>query len=244
MLNCLLIDDEPLALDVLQKYIEDVPYLHVAGRAGNAFAAMEVLQNGSIDLIFLDIQMPKLSGTSLVKTLQRPPKIIFTTAYKEYAMDAFELDAVDYLLKPFSFERFLRAINKMNYNKTVDTAPIIAAPGAETSEGFLYFRIERKMVKIFLDEVIYIESLKDYAKIYRRDKQPIVVRKSISTLEEMLPRKLFVRVHRSFIVSLAHVTAFTNRDVEIGQLEIPVGRLFKKQLERLENLRIPGQRKQ
>lgn len=244
MLNCLLIDDEPLALDVLQKYIEDVPYLHVAGRAGNAFAAMEVLQNGSIDLIFLDIQMPKLSGTSLVKTLQRPPKIIFTTAYKEYAMDAFELDAVDYLLKPFSFERFLRAINKMNYNKTVDAAPVIAAPATETSEGFLYFRIERKMVKIFLDEVIYIESLKDYAKIYRRDKQPIVVRKSISTLEEMLPRKLFVRVHRSFIVSLAHVTAFTNRDVEIGQLEIPVGRLFKKQLERLENLRIPGQRKQ
>lgn len=243
MLNCLLIDDEPLALDVLEKYIEDVPYLHIAGRAGNAFTAMEVLQKGSIDLIFLDIQMPKLSGTSLVKTLQHPPKIIFTTAYKEYAMDAFELDAVDYLLKPFSFERFLRAVNKMNYNKAADTALINDAPGAEANEGFLYFRMERKMVKIFMHEVTYIESLKDYTKIYRQDKQPIVVRKSISTLEEMLPRKLFVRVHRSFIVSLAHVTAFTSRDVEIGKLEIPVGRLFRKQLERLENFKTPGQRK-
>src|SRR5215203_3224548 len=173
MLNCLLIDDEPLALDVLEKYIEDVPYLHVAGRATNAFNAMEVLQKGSIDLMFLDIQMPKLSGTSLVKTLQHPPKIIFTTAYKEYAMDAFDLDAVDYLLKPFSFERFLRAINKLNYNKTAEIPPVSQAPGAETSEGFLYFRIERKMVKIFLHEVIYIESLKDYVKIYRQDKQPI-----------------------------------------------------------------------
>ena len=143
MLNCLLIDDEPLALDVLEKYIEDVPYLHLAGRATNAFKAMEVLQKGCIDLMFLDIQMPKLSGTSLVKTLQHPPKIIFTTAYKEYAMDAFELDGVDYLLKPFSFERFLRAVNKLNYNKTADTQLVDDVPGAGISEGFLYFRFER-----------------------------------------------------------------------------------------------------
>ena len=112
MLNCLLIDDEPLALDVLEKYIEDVPYLHLAGRATNAFKAMEVLQKGCIDLMFLDIQMPKLSGTSLVKTLQHPPKIIFTTAHKEYAHEGFELDVVDYLLKPIRYDRFLRAVNK------------------------------------------------------------------------------------------------------------------------------------
>ena len=222
--KCLLVDDEPPALKILEQYISMVDQFEIAGSCNNAFQAMEMLQKNNIDVIFLDIQMPKLTGTSFLKTLTHPPRIIFTTAYKEFASDAFDLDAVDYLVKPFSVERFLKAVNKItqiNNKSAIADKPVIASDA-----GFFYFRSERKMIKVFLGDILYVESIKDYIKIYRVNDKPLLVKQSISTLEAMLPRHLFIRVHRSFIVSVAKVTAFTSQDIEIGKIEIPIGRQY------------------
>jgi DNA-binding LytR/AlgR family response regulator len=168
--------------------------------------------------------MPKLLGTSFLKTLQHPPRVIFTTAYKEYATEAFDLDAVDYLLKPISFERFLKAVNKVT--SAVQVSPMVPPDDA----GFLYFRSERKMIKVFYADILYIESLKDYIRVYREGDAPLQVKQSISTLEAMLPKSTFVRIHRSFIVSIPKITAYTNYDVEIGKIEIPIGRQYASAL--------------
>lgn len=222
--KCLIVDDEPPAIKIIRKYAEMVQQLEIAGTCGNALQAMEVLKSKKIDLLFLDIQMPKLSGTGFIKALQYPPKVIFTTAYKEFAADAFDLDAVDYLLKPISFERFLRAVNKATGTGIPAGIP---DKGEDAQRGFLYFRSERKMVKVFLDDIIYVESLKDYIKIFRQDDKPLIVKQSLTTLEAMLPRDLFARIHRSYIVSLAKVTAYTSHDVEIGNIELPFGRQYR-----------------
>ncbi len=224
--NCLLVDDEPPALKIIEKYIGMVEHLEIVGKCNNAFAAMDILQKKKVDILFLDIQMPKLAGTNFLKTLQHPPKVIFTTAHKEYASEAFELDAVDYLLNPISLERFLKAVNKL-----VHADPIIEEKKTlPATPGFLYFRAERKMVKVFLDEMLYVESLKDYIKIYRLNEKPLLVKQSISTMEAMLPQHLFLRIHRSFIISINKVTAFTNHDVEVGSIEIPIGRQYNGRL--------------
>ena len=226
--KCLIVDDEPPALKVIKSYIDLVDNLSFVASCNNAFQAMEILKKEKVDLLFLDIQMPKLSGIGFLKTLSHPPKIIFTTAYKEYAVDAFELDAVDYLLKPISLERFLIAINKVTNSNII--AEQYLAP---SKQGFLYFRSERKMVKVFLDDMVYIESLKDYIKIYRLSDKPLMVKQAISTIEAMLPSDLFLRIHRSFIISINKVTAFTPHDVEIGNIEIPIGRQYNANLKKL-----------
>jgi DNA-binding LytR/AlgR family response regulator len=230
--KCLLVDDEPPALSILEKYISMVSQLELTGKCSNAFQAMEILQQKKVDLIFLDIQMPKLSGTSFLKTLNHPPKVIFTTAFIEYASEAFDLDAVDYLVKPVSLERFLKAVNKVTKEVPVaaekETVPV--------NNGFLYFRAERKMVKVFLEEITYVESLKDYIKIFRVNEKPLLVKQSMGTLEAMLPQHLFVRAHRSFIVSISKITAFTSHDIEVGNIEIPIGRLYAGSLQKLSDL--------
>lgn len=236
--KCLLVDDEPLAIGVLEKYIDALDQLQVVGTCRNAFKAMEFLQKNPVDLIFLDIHMPQLSGTSFVRTLQNPPKIIFTTAYKEHAIDAFELDAVDYLLKPISLERFIKAVNKLT--KTTFTTPEEMPVIPEITSGFIYFRSDRKMVKLFYDEILYIESIKDYIKIVREGNAPLLVKQSITATEELLPPHLFLRIHRSFIVSIQKITAFTNNDVEIQRVEIPIGRIYKPQLQKLSELKRSG----
>lgn len=234
-LKCLLVDDEPLALEVLENYIDNVSQLELAGTCSDAFQAMEFLQKNSVDLVFLDINMPKLTGISLVRALEKPPKIIFTTAHKEHAIDAFELNAVDYLLKPISFERFLRAVNKVasisiNNSDNPSSLPVQVS-------GFVYFRADRKMIKLFYDEILYVESIKDYIKIFRDGNAPLLVKQSISATEQLLPPHLFLRIHRSFIVSLNHITAFTNKDVEIQKVEIPIGRMYKHHLQNLSELK-------
>lgn len=236
--KCLLVDDEPLAIGVLEKYIDALDQLQVVGTCRNAFKAMEFLQKNPVDLIFLDIHMPQLSGTSFVRTLQNPPKIIFTTAYKEHAIDAFELDAVDYLLKPISLERFIKAVNKLT--KTTFTSPEEMPVIPEITSGFIYFRSDRKMVKLFYDEILYIESIKDYIKIVREGNAPLLVKQSITATEELLPPHLFLRIHRSYIVSVQKITAFTNNDVEIQRVEIPIGRIYKPQLQKLSELKRSG----
>ncbi len=225
--KCLLVDDEPPALNILEKYITLIDQLEIVDKCSNAFQAMEVLQKKKVDLIFLDIQMPQLSGISFLNTLKNPPKVIFTTAFKEYASDAFDLDATDYLVKPVSLERFIKAVNKVTQlNQYVEEKPLLQ----ETS-GFLYFKADRKMVKVFLDDIVYVESLKDYIKIYRVKDKPLMVKQSISTLEAMLPEHLFLRVHRSFITSINKITAFNNHEIEMGEITIPVGRQYAVRLQ-------------
>jgi DNA-binding LytR/AlgR family response regulator len=232
--KCLLVDDEPLAIEVLQSHIESVEQLEVVGSCNSAFKAMEFLKDNHVDLIFLDIHMPKLTGTAFVKTMQSPPKVIFTTAFKEYAADAFELNAVDYLLKPISLERFLRAVNKLPNISLGETQNKQESPD---NSGFTYFRADRKMIKLFYDEILYIESIKDYIKIFRDGNNPILVKQTISATEDMLPKNLFLRIHRSFIVSIKKISAYTYYDVEIGKTEIPIGRLYRSELKKLSHLR-------
>jgi DNA-binding LytR/AlgR family response regulator len=230
-MNCLLVDDEPLALKVLENHIESIPHLRVTASCVNAFAAMQILREQTIDVMFLDIQMPKLIGTSFLRTLRNPPKVIFTTAYKEYAVEAFELDAVDYLLKPVTLERLIKAVNKISkepVTTTGDEQKILE------QEGFVYFRSDRKMIKVKYNDILFIESMKDYVKVVRANEKPLLVKQSISSLENMLPPDQFVRIHRSFIISIQKITAFTNSDIEIDGIEIPVGRLYSQHLERLQ----------
>ncbi|MCK0147629.1 LytTR family DNA-binding domain-containing protein [Arenibacter sp. F26102] len=224
--NCIIVDDEPHAIKILESYIRSLDQLNIVGTCSNGFRAINILNNEKIDLIFLDINMPKLLGTQLLKTLQYPPKVIFTTAHKDYAIEAFELDAIDYLLKPISFERFLKAVNKFCHTTTVDVAT------ADHASGFLYFRADRKMVKVFLEDILYIESYKDYIVIHKKT-DVVKVKLTISAVEKMLPKNLFLRIHRSFIVSTNSVTAYTKNDVEIGKIELPIGRNYSTVIKRL-----------
>ncbi len=229
-LSCLIVDDEPLAIKVLETHIENIPSLQVVGNCHNAFTAMEALAKNNIDLMFLDIHMPKLMGHEFLRTLRNPPKVIFTTAYKEYALDAFELDAIDYLLKPITLERLMKAVNKIS-NTAVNE--IKEETNLTDIDGFVYLRAERKMVKVGYGDILYIESMKDYIKIVRLNDKPLLVKQSISSLEDVLPANLFLRIHRSYIVAINKISAFTNHDVEISGQEIPIGRLYAHQLEKM-----------
>lgn len=202
--------------------------LEVVAGCSNALQAMEIMKTNKIDLLFLDIELPKILGTSFVRTLHNPPKIIFTTGHTEYAAEAFELDAVDYLLKPISFERFLKAVNKVT--NLIIPAEMTSVP---QSHGFIYFRAERKMVKVSLSDIQYVESIKDYVNIFRTGLPPLHVKQSISNVETLLPANLFVRIHRSYIISINKTTAYTHHDVEIGKIELPIGRQYAAALKTL-----------
>ncbi|MEJ8800456.1 LytR/AlgR family response regulator transcription factor [Pontibacter sp. H249] len=228
-IRCLLVDDEPPALAVLQSHIAAMPMLEVVGKCSNAIAAFQVLQQQTVDLMFLDIKMPQLLGTDFVKSLHNPPKVIFTTAYREYALDGYDLDVVDYLLKPISLERFLKAVQKVYRVEAPATAA--TEPIAPANDRFLYFRVDRKMVKVILSDILYIESLKDYVRIVTPSKQ-IIAKQTISSLEEMLPEDNFLRIHRSFVVSQDKIDSFSQSHVEIAGKELPVGRYYKNDVER------------
>ena len=222
--RCLVVDDEPMARDVLRRYIEKVPTLQLAAECSSAIDALLFLQNNHIDLIFLDIRMPELLGTEFVQSLHNPPKIIFTTAFREYALDGFELDAVDYLLKPVRFERFLRAVNKAFPKKTADQGDGEAS--RKTGTDFIYLRVDRKLVKILLAEILYIESARDYVKVFTNDKN-YITRQTISSVEAMLSGNEFIRIHRSYIISVRKIKSFTNELVEIGNQELPIGKFYR-----------------
>lgn len=230
--SCLIVDDEPPALRILGSYVEQLPTLELVGKCSNAFEAMEVLARTQVDILFLDIKMPRLTGTVFLRSLKDPPKVIFTTAYQEFAVEAFDLEAIDYLLKPVSFERFIRAVNKVCGRAGIAGQTDNALTRGE-SPAFLYFRSERKMVKVLMDDILYVESLKDYIRIVRRGEKPLVVKKSIASMDDMLPAGKFLRIHRSFIIAKDKVTAFTQQDVEIGGVEIPIGRVYAQQVKLL-----------
>lgn len=226
-LNCLIVDDEPLALDLLEEHIKAVKDLQLVGRCQNALEAMALLRDHPVDLIFLDIQMPTLTGIDFIKTLSKKPKIIMTTAYKEYAFDAFQLDVVDYLLKPITFGRFLKAINKVLNQRYFPAPKEEVMPLFE--EAFIYLKADKKSVKVTLKDIVYIESCRDYVRVHTEE-DAILAHHRISTLEEKLPESMFLRIHRSFIVSKNKVSAFTPSSVELGGKVLSIGRLYKEQV--------------
>lgn len=228
VVKCMIVDDEPYAIEVLKNYIDRIPALHLVATCANAIEAFSLLQDSSIDLVFLDIKMPQLSGTELVRTLEHRPHIIFTTAYREYAFDGFELNVLDFLLKPVSFDRFLKSISKLLKAENTNEPPKeILQP---IQDQFLYLRVDRKMIKIMVADIVYVESLKDYVKIILNNKQ-IVTKHTITALEAMLPEDQFLRVHRSFIVNSEKVEAITQSHLQIGNKEIPVGPTYKHNLQ-------------
>jgi DNA-binding LytR/AlgR family response regulator len=224
-IRCLLVDDEPHALTVIKTYAQSVPTLEIAGECHHALAAFEFCQHHPVDLIFLDIQMPQLTGIDFMKSLPKPPPIIFTTAYRDFALDGFELGAVDYLLKPISMERFLKAVYKVTQNHHMETEEKYFP----NTERFLYFRADRKMIKVMLNDILFIESLKDYIKIVTTKGQ-LITKQSISSVEAMLPDDEFVRIHRSFIIALSKIDSYTSNDISIGKAELPIGPLYKHEI--------------
>lgn len=234
VIQCIIVDDEPIARDILENHLAKIDKVEVVASCKNAHEAFNLINSEEIDLIFLDINMPEISGLSFAKSINKNIKIIFTTAYRQYAIDGFDLQAVDYLLKPISFERLYQAINKyLNEN-----APIISDVTEEfisDKYDYIFVRADRKMVKINFQEITYIESLSDYIKIHLGNKT-IFTRETISNIEAKLPQKDFLRTHRSFIVSFANIDSFTNEYVGINKKEIPISRSYKEAvLQRLES---------
>lgn len=224
-IRCLIVDDEPPAREIIRRYIEELPTLHLAGECANALQAFTLLQQQPVDLIFLDIRMPQLNGNDFLKTLKHPPKVIFTTAYPDYALEGYELDVVDYLMKPIPFDRFLKAVNKAFPSGTAKIETV-STTEEKKNEAFVYFRADRKMVKVMLQDISYIESMKDYVKVVTGN-NTLITKQSISSVEEMLPEKQFIRVHRSYIISLNKIKTFTSELIEIGTTEIPIGKLYR-----------------
>lgn len=226
--HCLIIEDEPLAAEVLQDYIRQVPFLELKGVASDAIFAMELLQQQPVDLIFLDIHLPKVKGFDFIRTLKQPPHIIITSAYHEYALQGYEYNVVDYLLKPIEFSRFLMAVNKLKQSPV--PAVSIHSLLAPAERAYLFFNVSKKKVKVYLDEILYIESLKEYIRIYTKTKN-ILTKFQLGQIEELLAKNNFLRIHRSFIVGKDKVDAFTATDVEINGKQIPIGRSYKEQVQ-------------
>jgi len=223
--NCIVVEDEPLAAEVLTAYIEQVPFLELAGICTDAVYAMELLRNTRIELIFLDIHLPKLKGLDFLESLKNPPHVIVTSAYQEYALQGYELNVIDYLLKPIRFTRFLKAVNKLiEPQKTV--MPAIPAMPAGDKE-YLFFNVGNKKVKIFIEEILYIESFREYIKIYTKEKM-VLTRFQLNEIEAMLSKNNFLRVHRSFIVAKDKISAFSGVEIEINNKDIPIGRNYKE----------------
>jgi DNA-binding LytR/AlgR family response regulator len=226
-LRCLLIDDEPPALKVLETHISQINGLEIVAQCKNALEALDVLDNKTVDLMFLDIKMPKILGTDFLKNLSHPPKVIFVTAYRDYAADGYDLDAVDFLVKPVSFERFLKAITKVKRMMGQET---ISPANANKSkiEAFVYLKVDRNMEKVYIDDILYIESLKDYIKVFLTTGKNILVKQSISAMENLLSDQKFLRVHRSYIVSIDKITGYNALSIQVNSTEIPIGRLYKQ----------------
>jgi DNA-binding LytR/AlgR family response regulator len=228
-MRCVVVDDEPLARQLIESYIHRVEGLTLVRSCSNAVEAFTIIQQQQVDLIFLDIQMPQITGIDLLKTLKQRPRIILTTAYREYAVDAYDLDVTDYLLKPILFERFLRSISKIyQLKQPTELISEDASRWPSYEEAYTYLKEDREMVKVFLKDILYIESLRDYVRVRTTGKQ-IVTYQKISYLEQKLPEGKFIRVHRSFIIALDKVSSFSNNSVKINTFDIPIGRNYKNQ---------------
>jgi two-component system, LytTR family, response regulator len=226
-LTCIIVEDEPLAVKVLTDYVLQVPFLDLKAAFKDAILATEWLRENAVDLIFLDIHLPKLKGMSFLKTLVNPPSVIITTAYHQYAVEGFNLNVTDYLLKPFEFERFLVAVNKVRTalpaqgkSNAVETEEI------RGTKDFIFLNVQKKKVKILFSEIVYIESQREYIKIVTTKKE-YLSKMSTHEMEELLPPALFKRIHRSFIISLNKIESYSSETVEVNGVSIPVGRGYR-----------------
>jgi len=225
-IKCLIVDDEPLSIKLIKTHLSNLDDYIVVGEARNAINALNILEKQQVDLMFLDISMPKISGIELLKSLQNPPKVIIISAHKEYAIDGFNLDVVDYLLKPLSFERFLRAMNKFKNINTENSGAGLTSNNTDTN-NFISIKDNKKVYNINLDDIFFIESMREYLKFHLKDEETIVVKHAISKLEESLPANLFIRTHKSFIVPIKKVRVLSATYVQIGKKQIPIGRNYK-----------------
>ncbi len=238
MMNVIIVDDEPLALDVLETYIDKISEFQLVARCNNALEANDALREHGVDLIFLDIQMPQITGIDFIKSLPTPPSVIFTTAYSNYALEGFELNAVDYLLKPISLDRFMKACNK-----AIEQHSLRHSPGSEAKEviiedDFVFIKADKKLIKVNFSEIIYIEGLKDYV-IFRLEEGRVITLQTMKSLEEKLPSALFRRIHRSYIVGLDKIKAIVGNMVEVNEKgkvkNLPIGKNYRDELLELIN---------
>jgi DNA-binding LytR/AlgR family response regulator len=234
-IRCLIIDDEPLAQRVVEKFIEDIPTLELAGKCKNAIEAIQFLDEKDVDLMFLDVNMPKLSGVNFLKTLKNPPFVILTTAYSEYAIEGYELDVIDFLIKPFSFERFLKAINKAHERlherykeKNNLSAPVDSvAENRRLEDEYIFVKSNKKSYKINYSDLFYVEALGDYIKIYTSEKV-IITYSSMKGIEAALPAGKFMRIHKSFIINISKIKTIEGNEVEIMNRKLPIGSNYKQ----------------
>ena len=227
-IKCIVVEDEPLATKVLTDYISQVPFLELQATFKDAILAMDWLRQNSTDLMFLDIHLPKLKGMTFLKTITDPPKVIITTAYHQYAVEGFELNVTDYLLKPFEFERFLIAVNKV---RTAAKEDVQTHENKEQKDS-IFLNVQKKKVKVPFDEIIYIESQREYIRIVTTKKE-FISKMSTHEIESLLPPHLFKRIHRSFIISVNKIESYTNEAVEVNGISIPVGRAYRDVIEKL-----------
>jgi len=227
-IKCIIIEDEPLAVKVLSDYILQVPFLELRGTFKDAILATDFLRDNTIDLIFLDIHLPKLKGMAFLKTLTHPPAVIITTAYHQYAVEGFNLNVTDYLLKPFEFERFLVAVNKVRTAKR----ELQETNDSKDIKEYLFLNVQKKKMKILFSEIVYIESQREYIKIVTTKKE-YLSKMSTHEIEDLLPTQLFRRIHRSFIISISRIESYTSELVEVNGVSIPIGRGYRDVIENL-----------
>ncbi len=226
--RCIIVEDEPIAVEIIEHYLKTMPDITIVAKCNNALEAFSILKNNSVDLMFLDIHMPQISGLEFLKSLRNPPKVILTTAHRKYALEGFDLNVVDYLLKPISLDRFMKAIDK--YYHLSNTASVnISSVSSSKEEPFIYVKADRKAVKVLLGEIFYIESLKDYVVIHKKE-QKIITKQQIGFFEQELPPEMFLRIHRSYIVAINKIEAVTKSSIEINKKELPISRSYKNEV--------------
>ncbi|WP_276345815.1 LytTR family DNA-binding domain-containing protein [Daejeonella sp. JGW-45] len=227
MIRCLVVDDEPLALDILEDYISKVPFLTLVKTTTSAIEGLSLVQSDAIDLVFLDVQMPELTGIQFLKIINGKCDVILTTAYSQYALDGYELDVVDYLLKPIAFDRFYKAAQKVLQNNGNGQPSTSEQPAPQGSHDFIFVKTEHKIQKIYLDDILYIEGLKDYISIFTKSER-IITLQNMKKMEESLPAKSFIRVHKSYIVAVGKIESIERSRIQIGEKIIPIGDTYRE----------------
>ena len=226
--RCLIVDDEPLARELIRGHILKLENCEIVAECDNAMKAMEALRNHTVDLMFLDIKMPQMTGIDFLKTLRRPPKVIITTAFSQYALDGFELDVVDYLMKPVTFERFFKSVNKYFQSGNSETVEVDGG-NSTTEDAFIYVKENKKVIKIYMKEIHFIEGLNEYIRIHT-DNRRVVVKSSLMGIESKLPQDQFIRIHKSYIVSIPRIRAFNATTIELENAKLRIGRNYKNQV--------------
>jgi DNA-binding LytR/AlgR family response regulator len=234
-LNCLIVDDEPIAQQILENYILKIEALHLIGKCSNAFEALNVLHQTQIDILFLDIKMPSLSGLDMLKTLQNPPKVILTTAFSEFGVESYEYGITDYLLKPIPFDRFLKSVNKILLPQNLDFPQKQAEEKPTAEPTFIFFKADKKIHKFYFADILIVEGCGNYVKIHTKNDKPLMVLEKLTEMHDKLPLKQFLRVHKSFIVNVSHIKIIEGNMLTIQDKVIPISTSFKQNLDGLIN---------